>query len=125
MDNKEYLPDLGLHIRRNNLEIESYSFIGIIIERIVQCDEGLYTTMVAQKWGDQKFAISFDIPYDVLAAFYQKSQMADALGSIQNGGKDFIFESHAQVNVICSLGEQVITDDDSFIPFVAANIELL
>ena len=68
MDNKEYLPDLGLHIRQNNMEIESYSFIGIMIERIVQCDEGLYTTMVAQKWGDQKYAISFDIPYGVLVA---------------------------------------------------------
>lgn len=125
MDNKEYLPDLGLHIRRNNLEIENYSFIGVIIVRIVECDEGLYTTMVAQKWGDQKFAISFDIPYDVLAAFYRDSKMNDAFDALQNSDNDFIFEPQVQVNVNCILGEQVTTDNESFIPFVAASIELL
>jgi len=125
MDTNEYLPDLGLHIRQNIMEIESYSFIGIMIERIVQCDEGLFTTMVAQKWGDQKFAISFDIRYDVLSGFYRESQMADALCALQNGGKDFIFEPQVQVNVLCSLGEQVTTDNDSFIPFIASSIELL
>lgn len=107
------------------MEIENYNFVGIFIERIIQCDEGLFTTMVAQKWGGKGYAISFDIPYKVLAAFYRESQMHDALVALQKGGKDFVFEPQVQANVACNLGEQVTTENDNFIPFIAASIELL
>ncbi len=125
MENEGYLPDLGLYFQENDMVMKDYSFIGLRLDKLVACDTNLFTTLTSQTWDNQMFAISLDIPLDVVQAFIDGDFKKTPSKLQQEEEGFYTIQEAVIVSVQCTLGELVESTNEKFIPFLVHAIELL
>lgn len=120
-----YLPDLGVYYHENNMVVADYVFIGVILERLMLCADNLFTTLTSQTMGDQLFAVSLDIPADVLQRFIDSEIQKSPSEIHQVDDGTYLVNPPVSVVVKSHMGQLVDNDNEQFYPFIVESLEYI